>query len=102
LDNIELKKVLTGIKKKLSRKIDILGMDACLMSMVEVYYQMRGLADYSVGSEESEPGDGWPYDRILKALAAKPAMTPEELAKAIVSQYLASYKSGDNVTQSAL
>ena len=102
LDNIELKKVMTKIKKKLTRKIDILGMDACLMSMAEVAYQMRDVADYSVGSEETEPGEGWPYDRILKALAAKPTMTPEELSKTIVSQYLASYKAGDNVTQSAM
>lgn len=102
LDNIELKKVMTAIKKKLKKKIDIIGMDACLMSMVEVAYQMRAVADYSVGSEETEPGEGWPYDRILKALAAKPAMTPEELSKTIVTQYLASYKSGDNVTQSAV
>jgi hypothetical protein len=102
LDNIELKKVMTKIKRKLTRKIDILGMDACLMSMAEVAFQMRDVADYSVGSEETEPGDGWPYDRILKALAAKPAMTSEELSKTIVTQYLASYKANDNVTQSAL
>lgn len=102
LDNMELKKVMVKIKKKLARKIDILGMDACLMSMAEVAYQMRDVADYSVGSEESEPGDGWPYDRILKALAADPAMTPEKLSKTIVTQYLASYKASDNVTQSAL
>lgn len=102
LDNIELKKVMTAIKKKLTRKIDILGMDACLMSMAEVAYQMRDVADYSVGSEETEPGEGWPYDRILKALAAKPAMTPEELSKTIVTQYLASYKASENVTQSAV
>lgn len=102
LDNIELKKVMTKIKKGLKKKIDILGMDACLMSMAEVAYQMRDVADYSVGSEETEPGDGWPYDRILKALAAKPAMTPEELSKTIVTQYLASYKSNENVTQSAV
>ncbi|MFA7059549.1 MAG: clostripain-related cysteine peptidase [Pedobacter sp.] len=102
LDNIELKKVLANIKKKLKRKIDIIGMDACLMSMAEVAYQIRDTADFSVGSEESEPGDGWPYDRILKALAAKPDMAPEELSKTIVSQYIASYKSTENVTQSAM
>ena len=102
LDNIELKKVMAKIKKKLKRKIDIIGMDACLMNMAEVAYQMRDTADYSVGSEETEPSDGWPYDRILKALAAKPDMTPEELSKTIVSQYLASYKSTENVTQSAI
>jgi hypothetical protein len=102
LDNIELKKVMTRIKKSLKHKIDILGMDACLMSMAEVAFQMRDVADYSVGSEESEPGDGWPYDRILQALAGKPEMTPEELSETIVSSYLASYKAGENVTQSAV
>jgi len=83
-------------------QIDILGMDACLMSMLEVNYQMRDLAEFSVGSEETEPGEGWPYDRILKALAAKPDMTPEELSKTIVKEYLASYKATDVVTQSAV
>ncbi len=102
LDNIELKRVMTRIKRKLRRKIDILGMDACLMSMAEVAYQMRDVADYTVGSEETEPGDGWPYDRILKALAAKPTMTPEDLASTIVAQYLASYRATENITQSAL
>jgi hypothetical protein len=102
LDNIELKKVMTRIKKSLKQKIDILGMDACLMNMAEVAFQMRDVAEYSVGSEETEPGDGWPYDRILKALAGKPEMTPEELSQSIVNSYLASYKAGDNVTQSAV
>lgn len=101
LDNIELKKVLTSASKKLNRKIDIVGMDACLMSMAEVAFQMRDVADYSVGSEETEPGDGWPYDRILTALAATPTMTPEQLSKTIVTEYLASYKDNDNVTQAA-
>jgi hypothetical protein len=102
LDNIELKRVMTKIKKSLKRPIDILGMDACLMSMTEVAYQMRAVANYSVGSEETEPGEGWPYDRILKALAAKPDMTPEDVSKLIVNQYIASYTPNDNVTQSAV
>ena len=80
LDNIELKRVLLEIKKMLKRKIDILGMDACLMSMLEVAYQIKDSSDYQVGSEESEPGEGWPYDRVLKLLAAKPSMSSSQLA----------------------
>ena len=41
LDNIETKKVLAAVTKDLGRPIDILGMDACLMSMAEVAYQIR-------------------------------------------------------------
>jgi hypothetical protein len=101
LDNIEMKKVLQVITKDLGRKIDILGMDACLMSMAEVGYQIRDSVDVTVGSEEVEPGDGWPYDMILKELTARPEMTPKELASLIVEKYLASYGADSDVTQSA-
>jgi len=100
LDNIELKKVLERVAKSLKRKIDVVGMDACLMNMAEVAYQLRGAAACTVGSEEIEPGDGWPYDKILTALAKKPSMTGSQLAAEVVKRYLASY-TDDNVTLSA-
>ena len=86
----------------MKRKFDIIGMDACLMSMAEVSYQLRDAADFTVGSQEEEPGDGWPYDRVLKALAAKPSMSPRDLSKAIVHEYLQSYGADEGVTQSAV
>ena len=102
LDNIELKKVLGRIAKRLKRKLDVLGMDACLMSMVEVAYQLRDTATMAVGSQEEEPGDGWPYDRILAALTKRPTMSAKDLASAVVREYLASYSSRDPVTQAAV
>ena len=101
LDNLEMKKVLAGMAKLLKRKLDILGMDACLMSMAEVGYQICDSADYTVGSEQTEPGEGWPYHTILGALAKNPAMTPRDLSALIVNKYLASYGNADGVTQSA-
>jgi hypothetical protein len=100
LDNIEMKKVLADTKKLLKRKLDILGMDACLMSMAEVGYQVCESADFTVGSEQTEPADGWPYTDILGELAKHPAMTPRDLSALIVDKYIASY-SGEEVTQSA-
>lgn len=101
LDNIEMKRVFDEVTTRLGRKIDILGMDACLMNMVEVNYQMRDVALYCVGSEEVEPGDGWPYDAVLRALAAKPSMTARDLSSLLVDTYIRSYRASDNVTQSA-
>lgn len=101
LDNLEMKKVVAGTAKLLKRKLDILGMDACLMSMAEVGYQICDSADYTVGSEQTEPGEGWPYHTILGALAKNPAMTPRDLSALIVDKYLASYGNADGVTQSA-
>ncbi len=102
LDNIELKRVLSAAKKAFGGKIDVLGMDACLMNMVEVAYQVRNTAQVLVGSQEVEPADGWPYHTVLRDLAKNPAMTPAELGKVIVDRYLASYKPNEGVTQSAL
>ncbi|MFN8442505.1 MAG: clostripain-related cysteine peptidase [Caldilineaceae bacterium] len=102
LDNIELKRVLASIKKMAKEKIDLLGMDACMMNMLEVGYQLRSSASILVGSEEIEPGDGWPYDTILAQLVKTPQMTTAELAKLIVDQYIQSYSAGEAVTLSAV
>lgn len=103
LDNRELKRVLRTARRLLGRKVDLLGMDACLMTMLEVAYQIRDHAQVLVGSEELEPGDGWPYDLILQDLTVTPTMTPSELATAIVKRYIDSYqRTGQDVTQSAI
>ena len=102
LDNAELKRVLAQVVKKVKRRIDVLGFDACLMNMVEVAYQLRGLVGHIVASEELEPGDGWPYDRVMADLAAKPGAAGVQVAKAIVKRYLGSYAASDGVTDSAV
>jgi Clostripain family len=100
LDNVELKKVLATVKKDTGRQFDVLGFDACLMNMIEVAYQLQGTSQILVGSEEVEPLQGWPYDRVLEAIAANPAMSGAELGRRIVDFYVESY-SDDSVTQSA-
>ena len=107
LDNKELKDVIAYMEKCIgNRKVDVIGMDACLMTMLEVAYQIRDHALILVGSEESEPGEGWPYDRILAELARSPQMDGETLSKTIVNQYIESYDKGapfsPNVTQAAV
>jgi len=103
LDNRELRVVLAGICSILGRKIDLLGMDACLMNMVEVAYQLRDSVQVIVGSEIEEPFDGWPYAEILTRLAARSRQDAATLARWIVKSYLLSYQGkGETVTQSAL
>jgi hypothetical protein len=105
LDNAELAHVLRTVVKNTGRKIDVLGFDACLMNMVEIAYQLRGLATYIVGSEEVEPGDGWPYEKVAHAATKPSSSTPAKVASAIVSSYIRSYEnnpSAETVTQSAV
>lgn len=102
LDNQELRRGVFNALPK-GRKLDILGCDACLMNMLEIAYEMKGTANLMVGSEETEPGAGWPYAAILKWLVAKPMMSPADLAKTIVAEYGKYYqKTRETATQSAL
>ena len=77
-------------------------MDACLMAMVEIAYQVKNSTEYLVGSQQTEPNEGWPYDRVLKVLATNPALSPGQLSEAIVTQYLASYGINAGVTMAAI
>ena len=102
LDNLELRNVLERVKERTGRTVDVLGFDACLMSMLEIGYELRDLASFIVGSEQTEPGDGWPYEAVLTSLAARPDAKPGELAASTVDEYLTWYQgSGEEVTQSA-
>jgi hypothetical protein len=101
LDNRELVTVLAATAKLLRRKLDVLGLDACLMSMIEVGSEIAASVDYTAGSEETEPTEGWPYKAILSRLAKRPATPPRDLCRGIVTDYLASYVPSDGVTFSA-
>ena len=81
LDNGEMKRVLTATRKALGHKLELFGMDACLMSMAEVHYQVRDSVKWAVGSEQTEPLEGWPYTRILSALAARPSMSRSPIVR---------------------
>ncbi|OGR53524.1 MAG: hypothetical protein A2049_02020 [Elusimicrobia bacterium GWA2_62_23] len=67
--------------------VDVLAFDACLMQTVEVAYEVRRHAAIVAGSEETEPGEGYPYDAIIGALNSDPGMSPERLGAAIVAAY---------------
>src|SRR6266404_5831618 len=97
LDAGKFKQALDTAKKIIGHEVDVLGMDACLMSGAEVCYQLRGSARYTVAPEGVAPLDGWPYDKILRELVAQPAMEPARLACLIAEKYLASYADYEDV-----
>jgi hypothetical protein len=107
LDNQELRDAVAGALPG-GAKVDILGCDACLMNMLEIGYEMKDTSSLMVGSEETEPGAGWPYTEVLQALTGRPTMGPAELARTIVADYGRWYRLHGNpvydkaATQSAL
>ena len=97
----EVKSALATIKTE-RQQIDLVGFDACLMGMTEVAYEIRDLAHVMVGSEETEPGYGWPYDTLLEDLVASPTMSATDLGTTIVDRYGESYGIGSDTTQSSI
>jgi hypothetical protein len=103
LDTVELGKVLAEAKKLLGQKIDLMGMDACLMANLEVAYQARDTVNYIVASEENEPFDGWPYTEVLQKLVDEPDIATADFGAHIVDAYIQSYAHTNNiVTQAAV
>jgi hypothetical protein len=102
LDNKKLALALERISQLRNRKIDIILMDACLMSGIEVAYQCEPYANFLVSSEEVVLGPGYNYAATLKPLQ-KENLTPYDFALSTVKIFAQTYAPISNdFTQSAL
>jgi hypothetical protein len=99
----QLGEAMASIYQLLGKKLDILAMDACLMQMAEVCYEIKDYVQFSVASEETEPGDGYTYDDFLGPLAKNPSMDATAFAKLTAQAYTNHYKAQNEAcTQSAV
>ena len=99
----QLATALTESSKIIGHKIDIYGSDACLMAMVEIAQQVNDSVSVFLGSEETEPADGWPYDALLAGWNKLPATsTSKDVANILTKEYANYYKAkNSNATLSA-
>src|SRR5262249_23659463 len=96
----DLPEVLESFTEQLKKingkkKIDVLGMDSCLMSMAEVAYEVHRYVDFMVGAEGFERNSGWPYARLLELLMTSKdplELSAEGMATAIVEDYTEYYE----------
>ncbi len=103
LTNQKLDAALSEIQGKLlgGKKFQIIGFDACLMSMIEVANIVKKYADIMVSSQEVELGTGWDYEHVL-SLFQYEIPTPQSFAQHIVRVYEKVYNYTDDFTQSAI
>jgi len=100
LDNPKLRQIMDAVGF-----IDVVGFDACDMAQAEVYYELVGHASYVVGSEESIPLLGWPYDTDAQDLVNNPTWDARTYATELVvnyGQFYASLKGYGSETFSAV
>lgn len=81
---------------------DALFLDLSLMQMVEVAYEIRATARFILGSQESPPGEGLPYDLWVKRLVQNPDISGRDLAIGTINDTIERFGNGSNTTQSVL
>ncbi len=72
--------------------IEILGLDSCQMSSVEVGYEVRSSVPYLIASEGPVLSTGWPYRQVLTSVAENRARSTEAVARAVAESYLGFYR----------
>jgi len=79
---------LNSITSGGTEKLDVLFLDACLMQMIEVGYEVKDYSQYLVASQYYGWGStpGWsPYDDYVASISA--ITSPEEMAITVVNEY---------------
>lgn len=71
--------------------VDILGIDACEMSVIEAAYEFRGVAKILVASQELVSSYGWDYKDLLTRLTSEPHLTAPKLAQEMVESFKSFY-----------
>lgn len=98
----ELLQLGHNMRAILGRKLDMIGFDACYMSMLEIWYLLSDCAHVGVGSSDIELATGWNYLGIMQALQ-KSGLSAKDVGKVIVSSYRQFYKGKTpHFTQSAI
>lgn len=81
--------------------IDLLALDACLMQMVEVAYELRDTGVHVVVGSEL-PGSTWPYADIVSELTNNPLISPQELGARINDLYFEAHADATGIALSTL
>lgn len=94
LSPLDVKKGLAESKliRDDKRKFEIVAIDACNMSMVEMACEIADYANFLVASEEEVPDFSFPYDRLL---LLGQSQSPEEIARTcqeLPKRYIDAYR----------
>lgn len=73
-----------AIAKSAVRRVDLLGLNACVMAQLEVAYELRDVAGVMAFSQVF--ADPWSYGELIRRLSSQPRQSAGELGRLIVRQ----------------
>ena len=77
--------------------VDVFAMNACLMQMAEVGYEVKDHTGLILASEETMLAQGFDYERLLTFMNADPAFTNEQLSDFMMGWYRQFMAGGMNI-----
>ena len=86
-----LKKALEDAKPSIGR-LDMIGIDACSMSLVELASELNDCGDFLIASQEDVPDASFPYDQFLLKLQGFDRNDVEGVSTAIPRLYAEAYQ----------
>lgn len=93
LNAAELHRVFQeSLRRARRERVDLIGLDAGSHAVLEVAYQLEGVADIFVVSQISPPGPSWPYGRLLSAWRRRRPADSEGVARLFLSEVIAGYR----------
>ena len=100
--NLSVNELTTAISNAgLGDKLQVLGLDACLMALTEQTWDLKDLTKVFVGAQNPEPEQGWDYAGWFQRLAdGGGRLNAEQMGGAIVDAYGEFYDNTE--TQSAI
>jgi len=92
---------MSEVKNAINGKgINVVGFDACLMSMIEVMYQLKDTdPSHVIASSATEPASGWVYHHFLHQVINLTDNSELNISKCAVDSYI-DYTSMNNITLS--
>lgn len=98
----QLKIAFDAVYNSVGTKVELLGMDACVMGNIEVAYDFINTANYLTFSQASIPGTGWAYNLFLQNLVNNPTCDGSQLGTYIVNGYADEYGYNGSQTLSTI
>ncbi len=86
---LTLDEMQQALRENANVHFDLIGMDCCIMSSIETCKVLEPYCDYTILSEDFEPGVGWSYTRWLSMLEKNPNIDTVELGKVVVDDMIA-------------
>ena len=87
-------KELKSVLEKSPVRFDLLALDACLMQMLEVVYELKDCPVGLVVASEA-PGRAWPIADLLEVPLSHPGVSTEDFARSVCDLYVDSHVETD-------